>query len=59
MCRKNGFFSQFTRVGWEDFALLGTLEQRPQSAEDFSSGAGRSQVEASVPSFIADARRQP
>jgi hypothetical protein len=57
MCRKHGFFSQFARVGWEDFVLLGTLEQRPQSAEDFSQGAPAG--DASVPSYIADARPQP
>jgi hypothetical protein len=57
MCRKHGFFSQFARVGWEEFAVLGTLEQRLQSVEDFSLGADRSQAEASVPSFIADARQ--
>jgi hypothetical protein len=56
MCLKHGFFTQFANSSWEDFAVLGTLEQRPQSQEDFAKSAGR---EGSVPSFIADARRQP
>jgi hypothetical protein len=58
MCRKHGFFSHFARVGWEEFAILGTLEQRPQPQENSLFRAGRVEIEDNVPSFIADARRQ-
>jgi hypothetical protein len=56
MCQERGFFPQFANGGWEEFVVLGTLEQRPQSEDQHIAGR---EAEGSVPSFIAEARRQP
>jgi hypothetical protein len=58
MCQRHGFVSQFGPKQAEDFALLGTLEQRPPAQETPWARAVPASISAAVSGFAADAQQQ-
>ena len=58
MCQKQGFISQFGLSRSEDFAVLGTLEQRPPALENLPPKRPPASVRTAVTPVVADAEQQ-
>jgi len=58
MCQRHGFVYQFGQNQAEDFAVLGTLEQRPPAQEPLPPRRPPASVRDTVPPFAANAQRQ-
>ncbi len=57
ICASHGFLSQVGAFPGADFAVLGTLEQRPAMEETFSTRRPAGSVSESVGPFAADRHR--
>ena len=58
MCQRHGFISQFGASYGEEFAVLGTLEQRVPAQETASATDARSSIRGAVSPFTADVQQQ-
>ena len=58
MCMKYGFVSQFGPNPGEEFAVLGTLEQRPLAMESLPLKRPAASVRPGVSPVVADAQQQ-
>lgn len=58
ICQRYGYVSQFGPNQGEEFAVLGTLEQRPAPQETLAPRRPPASVRGTVPPFAADAQRQ-
>jgi len=58
MCQRHGFVSRFGASHGEEFAVLGTLEQRVPTEETPLATDARSSIQGAVSPLTADARQQ-